>query len=102
MILYSVTVNIDHAVHDEWLEWMRKIHIPDVMKTGLFVENRLCRLLGDEDSGGITYSIQYVCKNIEDYKTYQEKFAHDLQREHAQKFQDKFVSFRTLLEIIDK
>jgi len=100
MILYNVTVNIDHSVHDEWLKWMKTIHIPQVMQTGMFVESRLCKLIGDEHSGGVTYSIQYVCRNIEDYETYRDKFAPDLQAEHAIRYKDKFVAFRTLLEII--
>jgi hypothetical protein len=100
MILYNVTVNIDHSVHIEWLHWMKNIHIPEVMKTGMFVENRICKLIGDEHSGGVTYSIQYVCKNMQDYENYRDNFAQRLQSEHANRYKDKFVSFRTLLEII--
>ena len=33
-ILYNVTVSIDKDVEKEWLEWMKKVHIPDVMRTG--------------------------------------------------------------------
>jgi len=40
MIIYSVTVNIDDSVHDEWVTWMKEVHIPDVMATGYFLENR--------------------------------------------------------------
>jgi hypothetical protein len=101
MILYSVTVNIDHSVHDEWVEWMKNVHIPEVMNTGMFVERRFCRLLGSEDFGGITYSIQYVCKTMEAFETYQKEFAPLLQAKHTEKYKDKFVAFRTLLEIID-
>ena len=36
MILYNVTVKIAKAVHDDWLEWMKTVHIPDVLKTNLF------------------------------------------------------------------
>ena len=100
MIIYNVTVNIDNSVHDEWLEWMKTVHIPDVMRTGMFVENRICRLLGDEDSGGKTYAIQYTCNSIKEYEQYQNVFAPALQAEHKEKFSDKFVAFRTLLEII--
>ena len=100
MILYNVTVNIDHSVHDEWLRWMKGVHIPQVMKTGMFIENRLCKLIGDEHSGGVTYSIQYVCKTMDDYEKYRDDFAPALQAEHANKYKDKFVAFRTLLEII--
>jgi len=101
MILYNVTVNIDHSVHDEWLNWMKEVHIPDVMRTGIFIDSRLLKVLGDEDSGGTTYSVQYTCNSMEDFKRYESEFAPALRREHNDKFRDKFVSFRTLLEIID-
>ena len=41
MILYNITVNIDHDIHQEWLVWMKDIHIPDVLSTGLFIENKI-------------------------------------------------------------
>ena len=99
MILYNVTINIDHDVHEEWLEWMKIKHIPDVLNTGLFIENRICRIHALEE-GGKSYSIQYVLKNMEDYHTYQKKFAPTLQLEHTQKYQGKFAAFRTILEVV--
>lgn len=100
MIIYNVTVNIDHSMHDEWLKWMNEIHIPDVMKTGLFLDHRMLKVIGDEDSGGTTYAIQYTCRNLVDFKKYETDFAPGLRREHQEKFGDKFVSFRTLLELV--
>jgi hypothetical protein len=70
------------------------------MQTGMFIENRVCKLIGDEHSGGVTYSIQYVCKTMENYEKYRDNFASDLQAAHNNKYRDKFVAFRTLLEII--
>jgi hypothetical protein len=101
MIVYNVTVNIENDVHTEWLSWMKQKHIPDVMDTGYFKYHRILRLLGDEDTGGITYSIQYHCDKLEDYHNYQEKSAPALQKEHTEKFRDKFVAFRTLLEVVE-
>ena len=34
MIIYNVTSNIDESIHDEWLNWMRQEHIPQVLGTG--------------------------------------------------------------------
>ncbi len=99
MILYNVTINIDHDVHDEWLQWMKSKHIPDVLNTGLFIENRICRILAEEE-GGKSYSIQYLLKNMADYNTYQDEYAANLQLEHTQKFEGKFVAFRTILEVV--
>jgi hypothetical protein len=101
MILYSVTVNIDHDVHEEWLHWMRTQHVPEVMATGLFVESKMLRLLNEFDNGGITYSFQYYLKSMEDYIRYENDHAPRLQTEHARKYDGKFVTFRTLLEVVE-
>src|SRR5579872_4757928 len=95
MILYSVTINIDESVHDEWLAWMKKIHIPEVMATGLFISHRMYRLLSAQaEETGTTYSIQYFLENLENYKEYQQKRAPALQQEYLDKYQDKFAAFR--------
>ena len=99
MIIYNVTVNIDKDVHDEWLHWIKTQHIPDVMATGFFIENKLCKVLVDEEQG-ITYSFQYTCKNMEDLKEYQSLHAPRLQKDVNDKYANKFVAFRTLLEVI--
>lgn len=101
MILYNVTVSIDDQVHDEWLKWMREVHIPDVMRTGMFVENRICRIHAYEE-GGKSYSIQYLAENQAMFDRYQNEFAPALQEEHTKKYQGKFAAFRTILEVIDQ
>lgn len=98
MYIYNVTVNIEESVHDDWLAWMKSVHIPDVLATGLFIDNRLCQVMVDEEQG-ITYSIQYRLKDLSHLKTYQEKFAAKLQAEHLARYRDKFVAFRTILRI---
>jgi hypothetical protein len=100
MIIYNVTININNSVHDDWLHWMLHVHIPDVMLTGMFLENRVYKVLADEDSGGTTYSIQYVCESMKLYEQYRDVFSPALQAEHAERYKDKFVAFRTLLEVI--
>lgn len=100
MILYNVTVNIDDSVHDEWLEWMRSKHIPDVLSTGLFLESKLYRIRTENEEEENTYSIQYFLRSIDDYKIYQKEYAEKLQFEHTEKFKDKFVAFRTIMELV--
>jgi hypothetical protein len=98
-ILYNVTVKVKKEASSEWLDWMKAKHIPDVLATGLFSEHKICRILHDEQDGD-TFAIQYLCKNMEDFKTYQEKHAKALQEEHAQRYKDKYVAFRTLMEVV--
>lgn len=98
MIIYNVTVNIDDDVHDDWLEWMQQVHIPDVMNTGMFLESRISKILAEEE-GGKSYSIMYLCKNMETLEKYQQEFASALQQDHTERYAGKFAAFRTLLEV---
>ena len=99
MILYNVTINIDESIHEEWLTWMKEVHIPDVLATGCFTENKICRILAEEE-GGKAYSIQYLAPDMETYINYQTEFAPALQQEHTKKYAGKFGAFRTLLEVV--
>lgn len=99
MIIYNVTINIEHDVHDEWLKYMKEEHIPDVMKTNCFIENKMCKVLVEEEQG-ITYSIQYTAKDMETYEKYKREHAPRLQKEVTDRYPNKFVAFRTLLEIV--
>ena len=100
MIIYNVTVNIEESVEQEWLQWMKDTHIPDVLKTGMFLSSKMTHVLVEEQMGGKTYSIQYTCENKETLDEYEQKYAPALQKDHNDKYQGKFVAFRTLLEVI--
>lgn len=100
MILYNVTVSIDKEIEQEWLAWMLQKHIPEVMATACFVENKVLHLLQESENEGSTYAFQYFCNSLEDLAHYQKNFAPALQKEHTEKFKDKFVAFRTILEVI--
>lgn len=100
MIIYNVTVKIENAAHDEWLQWMRETHIPEVLATGKFVNHKMAKVLVD-DTDGVTYSIQYDCRDMPTLQAYFKEHASALQKDHAERYRDKFVAFRTLLELVD-
>ena len=52
--------------------------------------------------GGLTYSIQYTCENKAKLEQYNANFAPALQKEHSNKFEGKFVAFRTILEVVSE
>jgi hypothetical protein len=66
MLLYNVTVIIEDASAEDWLQWMQEVHIPEVMATGMFVSSRLLRVIGSPNEG-VTYCTQYVAQSMEDY-----------------------------------
>lgn len=97
MIIYNVTVKVEHSIHEDWLDWMKKVHVPEVMATGFFLENYIYKVLVEEEDG-ITYSVQYYVHSMADYQEYQEKHAPRLQKEHIDRYRGRFVAFRTLLQ----
>jgi hypothetical protein len=101
MLLYNVTVTIDLDVHQDWLLWMRETHIPDVMATGMFASNRMCRLLGHEHETSEIYTIQYLVQDMDQLRRYMNEFAPALQNEHQQRFEGKYAAFRTVMEVIE-
>ncbi len=101
MIIYNVTINIENDIHDEWLQWMKSVHIPNVMRTGFFLESKMCKILVQEEQG-TSYCVQYTCANMKDYEEYKKVHALAMQKEVLDKYGDKFVAFRTLLEVVDK
>ena len=100
MILYNVTSSIEPSVADEWLDYMRSTHMPEVMETGFFLKTQLLRLLNKEDDG-ITYAAQYYCIGLEQLEDYQNICAPALRAEMEKRFAGKYVSFRTVLEVVD-
>ena len=98
MILYNVTIIVEHAICEEWLEWMQKEHMPGVMNTGLFLKCKLFKLLNQNEEDGLTYAAQYFCENIDKYDTYINEFAAELREKTLSKFGGKIVTFRTILE----
>ncbi len=98
MLLYNETVGIDRDIEEVWLQYMKEKHIQDVLNTGLFVGYKFYKVLHDQEDGSISYSIQYFARSIEDVQQYLEVFAPALIEEHRRKFQNRHVTFRTLLE----
>ncbi|NJN42220.1 MAG: DUF4286 family protein [Flammeovirgaceae bacterium] len=98
MILYNVTVGIDRSVELEWLDWMRKEHIPEVMSLGIFNDFKFYKVLSHDDETTVSYCIQYFTPTIQDFNKYLSDFAPGLVEKHKKRFTDKHVAFRTLLE----
>ncbi|WP_187262193.1 DUF4286 family protein [Pontibacter beigongshangensis] len=100
MILYNITVNVENSMAEEWLDWMIKVHIPEMMATGYFMRNQVSRLLNEVENGGVTYAVQFFCRNLDDLQEFQRDHDPAFQEKHARRYGEKALSFRSLLEII--
>ncbi|MCB0492157.1 MAG: DUF4286 family protein [Cyclobacteriaceae bacterium] len=98
MILYNVTIGIDKDIEEVWVEWMKVTHIPEVLKSGIFVKYKFYKVLSHDDEGSVSYCVQYFTPSIEKFNLYLKDHAPGLIEQHRAKFDGKHVAFRTLLE----
>ena len=101
MYIYNVTLSIDKSIHKEWLAWIHN-HIPEVLATGKFTSAKLTQVLVEEDMGGSTYSVQYQTDSRKTLNAYYSEDAGNMRSKGNKLFANKFVAFRTELEVISE
>jgi hypothetical protein len=100
MIVCNITTKVHASIDAAWLHWQQQEHIPEIMDTGFFTAFKLFRLLEQDDSDGNTYTVQYLANKAEHYDSYMVKHAALLRQKAFEKWGDKTISFRSVLEVI--
>tara|TARA_B100000900_G_scaffold324025_1_gene283630 strand:- start:962 stop:1267 length:306 start_codon:yes stop_codon:yes gene_type:complete len=99
MLIYNITFNVETQIESEWLEWMKKVCIVEILKTKYFNEHRIFRLINEHpDTSGTTYAVQFTAMNITDVQKYLTNQGAVLQNKLIAKFGQKVLLFMTLLE----
>ena len=99
MIIYNVTMSIENSIKENWLKWMEKEHVPEILRSGCFKKATIYKVLGSNDTDS-TFAVAYVCNTIQELHSYQANFANKLQEKHYSVFGDKAVAFRTFMEVV--
>ena len=100
MFIYNVTTKVDPSVHEIWVQWMKKTHIPEIMLFGCFTEFQFVQLLEQDDSDGPTYAVQYRAESKAAYNLYLEKYATKLRNDVFAVWGNKVISFRSLMQVV--
>ena len=100
MIIYNVTIKVDWAIHDQWLQWIQQEHIPLMLKTGCFFESKILRLLEIDEDDGPTYAIQYHALSATDYKRYIQQHASSLRQHNDTTWGEQTIAFRSVMEVL--
>ncbi len=100
MIIYNVTVKVDHGIAAGWLSWLKEEHIPGIIATGCFTQAVIFHLLEQDDEEGITYVVQYHAPDKTDYERYLEQYAPAMRKKGTEKWGDRFIAFRSVMELV--
>lgn len=101
MIVYNVTTKILPHIHEKWLLWQTHEHIPEMMATGLFDSYKLYRLLEQDESEGITFTIQYFTSSWQRYRQYVDACSASMRKKAADKWGDQCIAFRTVMQLVN-
>ena len=100
MVIYNITVKVETKIAKEWLQWIMEEHIPEMMQTNCFVDNKVLRLLEVDDSEGPTYTIQFYAESKADYNRYMEIHAKKIRFKTQEKWGDQLIAFRSVMEVV--
>jgi antibiotic biosynthesis monooxygenase (ABM) superfamily enzyme len=100
MIILNETIILDPEVHNEWLNWLKTVHIPTVMASGYFSSHHILKVLNSPNEG-FTYCVQYHTDSLDNYHRYEQSIATQLKNTHLKKFENKLVLFESIMEFVD-
>jgi hypothetical protein len=100
MLIYNITYLVSHEIHEDWLSWMKTHHAPEMLSTGHFNGFTMLRLKEVDETEGVTYAFQFQSPSEAAYKEYFTKSAPALRLKAEQRWGEKVMAFRTLMEIV--
>jgi len=101
MVIINQTFNVDASLKLDWIDWLKKVYVPEVMATGLFTDNRIMRLLSEDEENGNTFAVQFSMPSATYVNVSDEDFMYKFERMASQNFGDKVLFFRTVLEVMN-
>lgn len=100
MIVYNETYIVEEGIHQKWLHWMKTQQLPAIMGTGYFESFHILTVL-DSPNEGVTYCIQYHTDTPAQLNDYLAIYAGEFEAAHQQQFENQFVVFNTVMQLID-
>ena len=98
MIAYIINIGIKKTIEKDWIMWMKKEHIPEIMELKIFTKSEIWKIK-NTDSKYNYYCIKYYTNSLDSYKLYKEKYAQKIQEKHSIKYKNQFNAKRKILQL---
>lgn len=99
-IIYNITLKVERGIEQVWLQWLIDDYAPGIITTNCFTKFTLLKLLEFDDAEGSTYALQFSTASLEDYERYRKNFAEDFQEKAFSRWQQKMISFGTVMQVV--
>jgi hypothetical protein len=101
MYLFSITINIEDEVKEDWMAWVNEKIKPILTDKTLVHDFRILKILSEETNNGSSYSFQYHLHDWKGVELFEERYDREVAVDMYRFYKEKFVEFRTRLEVID-
>ena len=100
MVIYNITYSVPKNKEKEWLSWMQKVHIPEIMEKGNYASHQLVKLLEVQDEDSTAYAVQFYAETKENHMEFNELHQEAFKLKSSREWGQEVLSFSTLMEIV--
>lgn len=98
MVIYSVTFSVEEPLREDWLGWMERTLIPQIMGTQLFHTHHVQELLEPAPQPGLlTFNAQFHCRDLDSLDKYRKIHADEIEQSLSDRYRERVLAFRTVL-----
>ena len=97
MITYQVKISVDARIEEDFIQWMKTQHVPDVIATGLIKSFQILQpQIGEEHC----YYFHYHFTNQQDFDQYTKVFGPKLKADVLERYPNQFEAQRQVFDWI--
>ena len=97
IIIYSETTAVAESVEQNWLQYMKAVHLPALMETGMFLDYRFLKIPASTGVD-VSYNLQLRCESNEKFNEFKAFHENKFQKQIAERYQGNYGAFNTTLE----
>ncbi|MFT4898507.1 MAG: hypothetical protein ACI9U0_000290 [Flavobacteriales bacterium] len=97
MITLSITTAVDESIENDWLDYMKTDHISLLMKTELFKDFRLVRIIPGQGVD-LSYNLQLRLEGHKELNEFRSQHEATFVNLEGKRFGGKYAVFHSVLE----
>lgn len=101
MLIFNTTYQVTTNHTENWIQWIKTEHIPFMLKSEVFIEPQITKIVGSEDETGTSFSVQFKINDMDTLVLWHNQYATEFQDKVSSKFGTEVVFFSTVLELLD-
>lgn len=101
MLIFNTTYQVTTNHTENWIQWIKTEHIPFMLKSEVFIEPQITKIVGSEDETGTSFSVQFKINDMDTLVLWHNQYAIEFQDKVSSKFGTEVVFFSTVLELLD-